>query len=276
MTKTSSTERGLGRVLVVGGGSMGRAICAGLLKAGACEPAALTVANPGAKKRAALEQELDVRTVTSAVEGLPAETIVLAVKPGIVVGVARQLAAAGIRGALVVSIAAGVSTAALTEALGEHVQVVRVMPNTPLIVGRGMSAVSPAAQTSPEACELVRRMFACMGRAVVVEEAQQDIVTALSGSGPAYYELVAESLARSAESLGMDYGTARELAVQTMLGTAALVDETGQDLGEAIEAVSSPGGTTVAALSAMRAGGLVESLDAGIRVASARSAELGS
>ena len=149
------------------------------------------------------------------------------------------------------------------------------MPNTPLLCGFGMSAVSGGSDATPETCELVRELFATMGHAVIVDEDKQDIVTAISGSGPAYFELVVETMARSGEKLGLDYETSRELALQTMYGTAALIDKTHQDLPAAIEAVSSPGGTTVAALDAMRSAGLAEALDRGVVAAAARSKELG-
>lgn len=264
----------LGKVLIVGGGSMGQALCAGLVRMGVARDD-ICVANPGLAKREAIEAAYGVCTVSDAREGLPASTVFLAVKPNVVCDVARQLDAAGATGSLFVSIAAGVSTAKLEECFSAPVPVVRVMPNTPLIVGRGMSAVSGGAHASADEVGLVRDVFASMGHAVIVEEDKQDIVTAVSGSGPAYFELFVETIARSAEKLGLDYETARELALQTMYGTAALVDETKADLPAAIQAVCSPGGTTIAALDAMRAGQLEQAIDDGIAAATRRSAELG-
>ena len=114
-----------------------------------------------------------------------------------------------------------------------------------------------------------------MGRAIIVDEREQDVVCAVSGSGPAYFELFAETIAQSAVELGMDYEDALQLVMQTMLGTARLVIETGQSLPDAIDAVSSPGGTTVAALDAMREAGLQEALRDGVKAAARRSKELG-
>lgn len=256
----------LGRTLIVGGGHMGQAICAGLVERAGIDPRRVTVANPGAEKREHVANKYHCNTVADAREGLPAETIVIAVKPGLACQVASELSSAGVGGPLVVSVAAGVSTGSLEAAFGDGVRVVRVMPNTPLMCGQGMSAVSAGQSASAEDVELVTGVFSSMGRAVAVPEDQLDVVTALSGSGPAYFELVAEALARSAERLGMDYGTARELSLQTMLGTAALVEETDASLPEAIAAVSTPGGTTAAALDAMRAGGIEDALDAGVRL----------
>lgn len=265
----------LGRVLIVGGGHMGQAICGGLLRSAGLAPSDVTVANPGEEKRILIQDQYRCNTVTAGPMGLPADTIFLAVKPAVVEQVARELGEAGSGAALVVSVAAGVSCEKIESAFGTPVQVVRVMPNTPLECGRGMSAVSAGTHATRESCELVRDAFSAMGRATIVPESQLDIVTALSGSGPAYFELVAETLARSAEALGMEYATARELAVQTMLGTATLVDRTGADLASSIAAVSTPGGTTAAALSAMRDAGIEEALDAGLRAAEKRSRELG-
>lgn len=265
----------LGRVLIVGGGHMGQAICGGLLRSAGLAAADVTVANPGGEKRARIRELYNCNTVSAGSTGLPADTIVLAVKPAVVEEVSRELAEAGIGTALVISVAAGVSCEKIESAFGAPVQVVRVMPNTPLECGQGMSAVSAGTHATRESCELVRDAFSAMGRATIVPESQLDIVTALSGSGPAYFELVAETLARSAEALGMEYATARELAVQTMLGTATLVDRTGADLASSIAAVSTPGGTTAAALCAMRDAGIEEALDAGLRAAEKRSRELG-
>ena len=159
--------------------------------------------------------------------------------------------------------------------LGNDIPIVRVMPNTPLVCGCGMSAVSAGAAASEADCELVCALFASMGRAIIVDEREQDVVCAVSGSGPAYFELFAETIAQSAVELGMDYEDALQLVLQTMLGTARLVIETGQSLPDAIDAVSSPGGTTVAALDAMREAGLQEALRDGVKAAACRSKELG-
>ena len=138
-----------------------------------------------------------------------------------------------------------------------------------------MSAVSAGSSASASDCELVRSLFASMGHAIIVDESEQDIVCAVSGSGPAYFELFAEVIAQSATELGMCYDDALELVMQTMLGTALLITETGQSLPDAIDAVSSPGGTTVAALDAMRARGVQEALQDGVIAAARRSKELG-
>lgn len=266
----------LGTVLIVGGGRMGQAIAQGLLRIDGMAASALTIANPGQEKRERLERDLGVRTVEDAAAGMPARCVILAVKPAKVPEACAALVKAGIDAStLVISIAAGVSTDKIAGMLGAGVPVVRVMPNTPLVCGCGMSAVSAGAAASAQDCELVRSLFASMGHAIIVDESEQDIVCAVSGSGPAYFELFAETIAQSAADLGMDYDDARELVMRTMLGTARLVIETGQSLPDAIDAVSSPGGTTVAALDAMRDAGVEGALRDGVVAAARRSKELG-
>lgn len=265
----------LGRVAIIGAGNMGSAICAGLLRSCGVEPAAVTVANPGQEKRQRVAQTYGVAAVEHNEAALPADTVFIAVKPAKVASVVAELSAAGLGDALVVSVAAGVSTAALESALGTASRVVRVMPNTPLTVGAGMSGVSGGAHASAGDVELVRDVFAAMGGAVVVDEDKQDVVCAISGSGPAYFELVVQSMARAGVELGLDYDSSLELALKTMLGTAKMIDETHQDLDEAIAAVSSPGGTTVAALDAMRAGHIEQTIANGVTAAARRSKELG-
>lgn len=266
----------LGRVLIVGGGRMGQAIARGILSIDGFSEDDLVIVNPGASKRALIEEELGISTVADCVQALPADVIILAVKPAKVPEVAKALAAAGISDkTLVISIAAGVSTQSISDALAASNPVVRVMPNTPLVVGCGMSAVSGGVSCNASSVELARALFASMGSAVVVDESLQDAVVAVSGSAPAYFELFAELIARKGEELGLDYETALELVMQTMRGTARLIIETGQSLPDAIDAVSSPGGTTIAALDAMRAAGVEDAIRDGVEAAEKRSKELG-
>lgn len=265
----------LGSVLIIGGGRMGQAICAGLLQIDGVVPESICVANPGVEKRRSIEESFGVRTVEACVQGLPANTVIIAVKPKLVAQIAQELAKAGLSDALVVSIAAGISTSSLANLLGNELPIIRVMPNTPLQCGFGMSAISASPSASSQDCELVRELFSHMGHALVIDEELQDVACAISGSGPAYFELFCETIAREGERLGLDYETALELTLQTMYGTAALIDTTHQSLPEAIEAVSSPGGTTVAALDAMRSAGIEEALQSGVRAATKRSKELG-
>ena len=255
---------------------MGQAIAQGILRMDGVSPDALTIANPGSDKREHIERTMGVRTVADAVAGMPARCVILAVKPNKISEACASLVDAGIDAStLVISVAAGVSTLKLADMLGADIPIVRVMPNTPLVCGCGMSAVSAGAAASEQDCEFVRALFASMGSAIIVDESEQDAVCAVSGSGPAYFEFFAETIAQSAVELGMCYEDALELVMQTMLGTARLILETGQSLPDAIDAVSSPGGTTVAALDAMRKAGVQDALKDGVIAAARRSKELG-
>lgn len=236
----------------------------------------LTVANPGLEKRMEIERDLGVRTVADAASGMPARCIILAAKPAKVPEVAASLVDAGIDAStLVVSIAAGVATSKLASMLGNDIPIVRVMPNTPLVCGCGMSAVSAVPRRARRIASLSAHSSPAWDAPSSSTSANRTSSAAVSGVGPAYFELFAETIAQSAVELGMDYEDALQLVMQTMLGTARLVIETGQSLPDAIDAVSSPGGTTVAALDAMREAGLQKALRDGVKAAARRSKELG-
>lgn len=268
---------GLGRVLIVGGGRMGQAIASSILRLDGFDKDALVIANPGKDKRERIESELGVRTVASAAEGMPARCIILAVKPGKVEEAVSSLVSFGLDpGNLIVSVAAGVTTSKLDTYVAGICPVVRVMPNTPLVCGQGMSVVSPGSSATPEDVELVVSLFDTMGRSIVIDEGQQDVACAVSGSGPAYFELFARCIVDAAEDLGMSRDDAMTLVLQTMLGTASMLMGSGQDLDDAIDDVSSPGGTTVAALGAMERHGVEKAIKSGVDAACARSKELGS
>ena len=274
MTQAADIRPALGRVLIVGGGRMGEAILAGLLNAHAIDPADAVVANPGLAKRERLSATYGVTCVADATEAGACDTCILAVKPQVM----RDVLVSMTEGRefspkRVISVAAGVKTAFLAGFFPAS-HVIRVMPNTPLTVGEGMVGISLGADVPDEEGELACALFSLMGRAVVVDEPLQDAVVALSGSGPAYFALFCKELAAAGEELGLPADLARELALQTMVGTGALLSETGQSPEELIDAVSSPGGTTIAALDAMRAAGLAEAVHEGARAAARRSEEL--
>lgn len=266
----------LGALVLVGGGRMGEAILAGLIASGEAEAARIGVAEPDQARREALAAAYGVRCAADA-SGLlaDADVVVLAVKPQVIDEVVRALAGHIPSSALVVSIAAGVTTSHLEGLLAPGARVVRVMPNTPAMVRQGMAVVSAGSAAGAEDVETVRAMFAALGEAVVLDESLQDAATAISGSGPAYVALVVDALADAGAAHGLPRDVAQALAVQTMRGTADLLDGTGQTPAELIAAVSSPGGTTVAALGELERGRLRETLAAGVEAAVRRAAELG-
>ena len=264
-----------GTMTVIGGGRMGEAIVSGLLSAGSVALGRVTIAEPSAARRDELKSAYGVRCVADASEALPADVALVAVKPQIADAVIGDLSEA-LGSAIVVSIVAGFTCARLESLLPDGTSVVRVMPNTPAMVGEGMAVVSGGAEASAEDVVLVESLFAQIGRAVVVAEQYQNAATAISGSGPAYFALVIDSLARAGVRQGLPRDVAQALAIQTMLGTARLLEETGVHPGVLIDNVSSPGGTTIAAIEALEAYGLRAAFAEAVAANVERSQELGS
>ncbi len=255
---------------------MGEAIAAGLIGADALDATSIVVAEPSAQRRATLESSYGLRCVghgRDAVEG--AGTVILAVKPQVIDEVVAELAES-LSGTLVVSIAAGITTGRLESMMPPGTAVVRVMPNTPAMIGQGMSVVSGGTEASTEQVEFVRELFATLGEAVVLPERYQDAAAAVSGCGPAYMAIVVDALARAGVRHGLTREIAQMLATQTMKGTAELLMETGMHPEELVDGVTSPGGTTIAAVERLEALGLRRALAEAVAAAVDRSKELGS
>lgn len=266
---------GIDRLAIIGGGRMGEAIAAGLLRSGALAPSQVVVADPDAGKRERLSAELGVPTVTTGSEAVRgADAVILAVKPQVVDVVLSGLAD-GVGSALVVSIAAGVTCARLESLLHPGARVVRVMPNAPALVGAGMSIVSGGTEASPRDVAVAEALFGALGDVVVLPESLQDACTAISGCGPAYMALFIDALARAGVREGLTRDLAERLALQTMRGTVELIEATGQHPEEVIDAVSSPGGSTIAAVTELEARGVRAAIAAAVRAAVLRSRELG-
>jgi pyrroline-5-carboxylate reductase len=263
-----------GALAVVGGGKMGEAIVRGLLATGTIQVANVTIAEPSSTRREALTSAYGVRCVEDGSKALPADAVLLAVKPQIADAVVGGLSDS-LAGALVISIVAGFSCARLESLMPGGTAVVRVMPNTPAMVGEGMAVVSGGHEASGEQVGLVRDLFAQIGRALILDERHQNAATAISGSGPAYFALIIDALARAGVRQGLPRDTAQELAVQTMLGTARMLDETGMHPSVLIDGVSSPGGTTIAAIEVLEAHGLRAAFAEAVAANVARSRELG-
>jgi len=265
-----------GRLAIIGGGRMGEAILAGLLASGSLGPERVVVAEPDPLRREALEAAHGVECVAGSLEAVgAAEIVIVAVKPS-VVDVAIAEFTPGLDGALVVSIAAGISIARIESLLPAGTAVVRVMPNTPALVCEGMSVISGGTEASAEQVDLVRALFAELGRAVVLDERYQDAATALSGSGPAYVALFVDALARAGVRQGLTRDVAQSLALQTIRGTIELIETTGSHPEQVVDAVTSPGGTTAAALEALEAYGFRTAVAEAVSAAVERAKELGS
>lgn len=263
-----------GTLAVIGGGRMGEAIVAGLLASGAVEASAVVVAEPSASRRVELSAAHGVRCVAAGIEALPSDTVIVAVKPQVMDDVIRSLAPCT-DGSLIVSIAAGVSTARLESQLPAGASVVRVMPNTPALVGAGMALVSGGSSSTAAQVDLVRSLFASIGEALVIDERLQDAGTAISGSGPAYFALVIDALARAGVRHGLSRDVAQELAIRTMEGTARQLTVTGVHPEALVDAVSSPGGTTIAAIGELEHGRMRDTIGRAVSAAVLRASELG-
>ncbi len=265
----------MSRVALLGGGKMGAALVGGLLDSG-WEGDELSIAEIDAERRVALEQQFPkVRVVPSAAWAVAdADVVIVAVKPNDVAATLETAAPALGEETLVLSIAAGV-TIATVEALVPARPVVRAMPNTPALVRQGASAIAPGTHARAEHLELAERLLGAVGVVVRVGEPALDAVTGLSGSGPAYVFLVAESLIEAGVLVGLPRDIARDLVVQTLLGSATLLAR-GEDTPEALRAaVTSPGGTTAAGLHELERHRLRAAVLDAVMAATERSRELG-
>jgi pyrroline-5-carboxylate reductase len=265
----------MARVALLGGGKMGGALVGGLLESG-FDADTLSIAEIDPERRLALEQQFPkVRVVPSAAWAVAdADVVVLAVKPGDVAPtVTTALPALG-TDTLVVSIAAGVTIASV-EALIPNRPVVRAMPNTPALVGCGASAIAGGTHARPEHLDLAEQLLGAVGVVVRVGEPMLDAVTGLSGSGPAYLFLVAEAMTEAGVLVGLPRDVATRLVVQTILGSAMLLDQDPSGPEALRAAVTSPGGTTAAGLRALEQHGVRAAILDAVSAATARSRELG-
>jgi pyrroline-5-carboxylate reductase len=264
------------KIAIIGCGNMGEALVAGLLADGAATPAGLWVTDVVTDRLGALKQRYGIRTGSDNSEAASwADIVILAVKPQVMDGVLDGLKDRLSESTLVISIAAGVPLPRIAARLGGTRKLVRVMPNTPCLIRAGASAVAFAPSVSAEEQARAIRLFESVGKVVVVEERLMDAVTGLSGSGPAYVFQIIEALADGGVKMGLPRDTALTLAVQTVLGAARQLIETGEHPARLKDKVASPGGTTIAGLHALEEGGVRSALIAAIEAATKRSEELG-
>ena len=261
----------------IGGGNMATSLIGGLVANGT-PPGTIRVSDPDTPKLDDLRERFGVNTESGndAVVSHCA-TVVLAVKPQVMRPVVEALAPAlGTHGPLLVSIAAGVREADMNRWAGGGMAIVRTMPNTPALVGCGATALYANEKVTPDQRERAGAILRAVGITIWVEdEAQLDAVTALSGSGPAYYFLLMEIMQATGEAMGLDADAARRLTLQTALGAARIANESKEPPAVLRERVTSPGGTTERALVTMRDGGIEKVVADGIRGAQQRSIELG-
>ncbi|MEO7092020.1 MAG: pyrroline-5-carboxylate reductase [Polyangiales bacterium] len=265
------------RVGFIGAGNMASALIRGLLHGGAfLSPHQVIVSATSRPRLERLSNEYKglITTTSNAELCAFADVIVLAVKPQIVDKVLNQIAGHLKPTTLLISVAAGVSTAVIESRLDEA-RVVRAMPNTAATVLAGATAVCAGTHARPEDVEIAERLFGLVGRTVVLDESLMDAVTGLSGSGPAYLMLIIEALADGGVKVGLHRDTALMLAAQTVYGSAKLLLETGEHPGRLKDMVTSPGGTAIAGLHTLEAGGLRTTLINAVEAATKRAQELG-
>lgn len=261
----------------LGAGSMAEALMRGLLIEGVVRPDQVLVTNRSNRERlSSLSRQFGVG-FASAKEGLVRESdiLVLACKPKDVAGLLAEVGGATRPGQILLSVAAGVSTAFLASAVSEGVQVVRAMPNTSCQVGESATAICLGPGAGDEARAVAHAILGAVGRVFEVSEPLIDAVTGLSGSGPAYVYLMIESLVEAGRSVGLPEAVARELAVQTLKGAAKMLDETGEDPAQLRQKVTSPGGTTMAGLDELNRSGFPQAVVRAVARATERSRELG-
>ena len=232
---------------ILGAGVMGETVLSGLLRAG-WHADQIVATDRRLERQHELTAKYGIKMLENTEAVAEAETVILVVKPQDMNDLLNEISQSIKPGVLVVSLAAGVDTAFIESRLPEGVAVVRVMPNTPAQVDEGMAAISPGSHSTQDHLDRVTEILSATGRVITVPERYQDAVTAISGTGPAYLFFVVEAMIEAGVHLGLPRDTATELVVQTMLGSAKLLRETGEHPTVLRERVTSPGGTTAAAV----------------------------
>jgi pyrroline-5-carboxylate reductase len=260
----------------LGTGKMATALAKGLIRAGLVTPKQVFGSDPLSSARVAFGKETGARILPSNVRVVEqASVLVLATKPDQTGGVLAEIRDRFTRRHLLISIAAGVPTAKLETALPAGARVVRVMPNTPALVGSSATGLSPGKSATRADGDLAQRLFSAVGVAFPLKESLLDAVTGLSGSGPAYVYQFIEALSDGGVAAGLPRDAATKLAAQTVLGAAKMVLETGQHPGALKDMVTSPGGTTIEGLHELEKGKLRGTVMSAVRAATEKSRKLG-
>ncbi|MDB5294452.1 MAG: pyrroline-5-carboxylate reductase, partial [Phycisphaerales bacterium] len=270
---TTTTE-----LAIIGAGNMAEAIARGILRAKLLTPDQLVAADVSADRRAVFAGQLGVRAVESNAEAVRgAKRVLLSTKPQTMRAALDGLADALPQDAVLISIAAGISSTFIEQALGRGVnwRVIRTMPNTPMLVGQGVVGLSRGTHASAADAADARRLFEAAASVIEVPEDQLHAVTAVSGSGPAYFFLLVEQMVKAGVELGLSPAHARELAARTALGAGAMLTGSTDDPAELRRKVTSPNGTTHAAIVHMEQAGVPAAIAEAVKAADRRSRELG-
>ncbi|MBI4008345.1 MAG: pyrroline-5-carboxylate reductase [Planctomycetes bacterium] len=260
----------------IGGGKMGEALVKGILKAKLSSADKIIVGDPLKERVLLLEKETGIKTTQNNKEIVQnADLIILAVKPNTVGGVLKELKDSITKKHLIVSIAAGIPIAFIESSLKPGCRVIRVMPNTPCLVGETAAGFALGTNATEADGKLVSTILSAVGKCFLLDEKLLDTVTGLSGSGPAFVYMVIEALSDGGVKMGLTRDVATKLAAQTVLGSAKMVLESGIHIGELKDFVTSPGGTTIEGIHALEKGGLRTALIDAVEAATLKSKKLG-
>jgi pyrroline-5-carboxylate reductase len=258
------------RVGVIGTGVIGEALIKALLVLGV-SPTSIQISEKQVNRKQEVINQYGVAVFNSAED---VDVLLIAVKPQDFKETLKELGSFQSNSPLVISFAAGIKIEKIEEQLGAHARVIRVMPNTPISMGRGMSALSAGSNVTPEDVKWTKRFLSASGQTIMVDEKLQDAVTATSGSGPAYYFAFTEAVAAAGERLGLSKVDATLLARETLIGAALMIEKSDKDLVTLRDNVTSPNGTTAAALKSLQISGFNEIIYEAMKSARDRSIEL--
>lgn len=261
---------------IIGGGVMGEVLSRAVTSAGLFHPEQVMVVDPNPNKLRKLQQEIGVRVSTQLQDVIKAETFLLAVKPDNVSQVLKGLQAQPLASQLLlISIVAGVSIEGMARHLPAGTAIIRVMTNTPCLVNAGMSVLAPNSHVQPEQLTLAQSIFSAVGECLILPEKYLDAVTGLSGSGPGFVFLIVDALIEAGVLQGLPRAVSRQLVIQTLLGSARLIQETDRHPAQLRDMVTSPGGTTIAGIQVMEEYKIRATLLKTVETATRRSRELG-
>ena len=263
------------KLAFIGAGNMGTALLNGVLNNELASPDQVCASDVDADKLSPLAKQWGIQTFEDNLKAVDfADTVVLAVKPQVLRSVLSAIKPRLRTAQLLVSVVAGIRSEIIQDLIGKKLPIVRVMPNTPALIGAGASGVCAGAFAREEHMDFVRSMLGSIGTVVSVSEELIDAVTGVSGSGPAYVFMFIEALIDGGVQMGLPRDAARELAVQTVLGAAKLVQASGKHPGQLKDQVTTPAGTTIQALYELEKAGLRPAVMSAVRAAAERSAEL--
>jgi pyrroline-5-carboxylate reductase len=262
-------------IAILGAGKMGEALASGLLRAGVVSPVEIIAAARRADRAQQLRDTYGIDVLPASQAAAKAQTLVIAVKPQDMDALLAEISPVVTPNQLVISVAAGITTAFIGRRLGGDVPVVRVMSNTPVLVDEAMSVISPGPHATEEHLRRAEELLRPVGKVLRIPESQQDAATALSGSGPAYVYFLVEAMVDAGILLGMPRQTALEMVKQAVYGAATMLRDSGEHPVLLREAVTSPGGTTINAIRELERHGVRAAVLAAIEAARDRGRELG-